>query len=198
VNSGSYSTNNFNLTLTSSLLTNTTGSKSINLGTSTITLATQLNLVQGGGTITSFTGSAATFIATGTTFTLSLNRQSIGAFQSQVTTYVTITTNGIVGTFSNTANTAQLLFTSGVNLSVTNFNYLGTAGSLATAAKVNTTIPGQQARISGFPGNVGLNSFDGGDNTALSFTGTLPNYLYLKSISGSSAYSGQANFLPFF
>jgi hypothetical protein len=45
---------------------------------------------------------------------------------------------------------------------------------------------------------IGTNSVDGGNNSGLTFTGTSPDYFYVKDIAYSANYNGGPNFFMFF
>jgi hypothetical protein len=63
-----------------------------------------------------------------------------------------------------------------------------------------TNTPGQRATIKQATATaVGANSVDGGNNSNLTFTGTSPNYFYVKDIAYSpNVILGNSNFFMFF
>jgi hypothetical protein len=94
---------------------------------------------------------------------------------------LTITGSNTFGTLTNSART-YLIFTSGTTQNVTNFTYSGASGSVV---RWYTSIPGQRATLKGNSGAIGTNSVDGGNNSGLTFTGTSPDYFYVKDIAYS-------------
>jgi hypothetical protein len=198
VQSGSYSTQNYNVT-SAGLTTTQAGSRTINLGTSTVTSIISFNNTVG-----------LTFIGASSTIILSSagNKNFNGGGQIFGTVSVTggttantltITGNNTFGTLSNTAYN-YLVFGTGTTQTITNFTYTGASGNVvrwySQIAGQRTTI--KQSSTGGSLAAVGTNSTDGGNNAGLTFTGTSPNYFYVKDIAYAVAYNGGSNFFAFF
>jgi len=89
-----------------------------------------------------------------------------------------------------------LIFGAGTTQNITNFTYSGASGSVV---RWYTNIPGQRATFKGNSAAVGTNSVDGGNNSGLAFTGTSPDYFYVKDIAYSpNVILGNSNFFMFF
>ena len=192
---GTYTTQNYNITA-NSLSSSSIITRSVTLGTSTLTLSgtspvnfatsTGLTLNASSSTINLSSTSAKNFQGGGMTFgTVS----STGG----TTNPLTITGSNTFGTLTNSARTF-LIFASGTTQTVTDFTYSGASGSVV---RWYTSIPGQKSTLVGGTGLVGTNSVNGGNNTGLSFTGTSPDYFYIKDISGPFK-SASGNFFMFF
>lgn len=199
ISAGSYSTQNFNVTPYYGIQTLSSSPKNFNFGTSTITCSNALELTSAGyagATLTLSAESASLIMPSGASATMNfgIGGNSFGSVRNDSAQPLRVTTNAIIGTLTNTS-TGSLVLTSGTTLAVTNFNYTGALGNVV---KVFTDVPGQQAKISYFSGNVGANSVNGGNNTGLTFAGTSPNYLYIKDVIGPSVYNSATNFFPFF
>jgi hypothetical protein len=182
VASGTLNSQNYNISV-SSFNSNNSNTRSITLGTSTITLngsgantwqlsnTTGLTFSGDSSTINLSSAAAKTFAGGGQTFgTLS----STGG----TTSPLTISGSNTFTTLTNTART-YLIFTSGTTQTVTNFTYSGASGSVV---RWYTSIPGQRAILGTSSSAVGTNSVDGGNNSGLTFTGSSPDYFYVKDI----------------
>jgi len=55
-----------------------------------------------------------------------------------------------------------------------------------------TSIPGQRATLATTTSAVGANSVDGGNNSGLTFTGSSPDYFYVKDIAYAALAGGAA------
>jgi hypothetical protein len=181
VTSGSYTTQNYNIT-TPGIASNNINTRAITLGTSTLTFSASMNLATSTGLTFSGASSTINMSATGTK-TFSGSGQTFGTVSSTggTTSPLTITGSNTFGTLTNSART-YLIFTSGTTQNVTNFTYSGASGSVV---RWYTSIPGQRATLKGNSGAIGTNSVDGGNNSGLTFTGTSPDYFYVKDIAYS-------------
>lgn len=199
VTRGTYSTENYNISV-ATLNSNNTNTRSVTLGTSTLTLSgtspinfatsTGLTLNASSSTINLSSTSAKSFQGGGMTF-------GIVSSTGGTTNPLTITGSNTFGTLTNSARTF-LIFASGTTQTATNFTYSGASGSVV---RWYTSIPGQRATLKQSPTGgslaaVGANSVDGGNNSGLTFTGSSPDYFYVKDIVYSSLSSG--NFFMLF
>jgi hypothetical protein len=150
-----------------------------------------------------FTGSASTINLTNAVVNkiFAGGSQTFGSVSSTggTTQTFTITGSNTFGTLTNTAYN-YLIFTAGTTQTITNFTYTGASGNVV---RWYTSIAGQRATIKqsstgGSLAAVGTNSIDGGNNSGLTFTGSSPNYFYVKDISYSANYNGSSNFFTFF
>lgn len=193
---GTYTTQNYNVT-TVGISSSNSNTRSITLGTSTVTAS-------GTSPITFTTSTGLTFSGASSTINLSSNsaktfaggNQTFGTVSSTGGTSQPITISGsnIFGTLTNSART-YLIFAAGTTQEATTFSYTGASGNVV---RWYTSIPGQRATFKGNSGAVGANSVDGGNNSGLTFTGTSPNYFYVKDIAYSANYNGGPNFFAFF
>jgi hypothetical protein len=192
---GTFNTQNYNLSVDSFAVNPvatyaSSTSRTVNLGTSTVTAtgttsavniasATNLTFNASSSTINLSSSSAKTFNGGGQTFgTVS----STGG----TTNALTITGSNTFTTFTNTART-YLIFTSGTTQTATTFSYSGASGAVV---RWYTTIPGRRATLSTSSSAVGANSVDGGNNSGLTFTGSSPDYFYVKDIALIGAAAG--------
>lgn len=191
---GNYATQNYTLTSVNFSSTNT-NTRSITLGTSTITLTGSLNFTIPTGL--TFSGGLST-INLSSTSAKSFNggSQIFGTVSSTGGTAnpITFTGNNTFGTLTNGART-YLIFEANSIQTASVFTYTGLSGSVV---RWYTSIPGQQATIKTASNAIGVNSIDGGNNVGLAFTGTSPNYFYVKDIVYSSIAISGGNFLMFF
>jgi hypothetical protein len=198
VTRGSYSTQSFSITVPG-LISSNSNTRSITFGTSTVTLTGALNVLF----MTNTTG--LTFSSESSTINLpsTFNNvfdgggQTFGTVSAAGT--LSISGNNTFGTLANSAGTA-LIFTRGTTQTVTNFTY---TGDVSNVVRWYTSIPGQRATLKqsatgGSLAAVGTNSVDGGNNSGLTFTGTSPDYFYVKDIAYSANYNGGPNFFMFF
>lgn len=194
VNSGNYDTQNYNISGTA-FTSNNSNTRSITLGTSTLTLSTQLTFTTSTGL--TFSGASSTINMSNTgTKTFAGGNQTFGTVSSTggTTSTLTITGSNTFGTLTNSAYT-YMIWTAGTTQEITNFTYSGASGSVV---RWYTSIPGQRATIKQTSATaVGANSVDGGNNSGLSFTGTSPDYFYVKDIS-YRGLGGGANFFMLF
>lgn len=208
VQQGSYTTQNYNITV-ANFNSNYSNTRSITFGTSVLTLSADSNVFQLGNIAIPASLSTLTFSGASSTINLSSTsaktfngtNQTFGTLCSTggTTNALTITGSNTFGTLTNTAYT-YLKFTSGTTQTVTNFNYSGAAGNVvnwtSTTAGSRATI--KQSPTGGSLAAVGANSTDGGNNSGLTFTGTFPDYLYVKDIAYQAAYNGGPNFFLLF
>lgn len=201
LSSGSYSTQNYNISISA---LNSTGSitRSIDLGTSTVTMTGigPVNFTISTGL--TFTGASSTInLSTTSAKTFSGGGQTFGTVSSTggTTSALTISGSNTFGTLTNSART-YMIWTAGTTQTITNFTYSGVSG---TVVRWYTSIAGQRSTIKqsstgGSLAAVGTNSTDGGNNSGLTFTGSSPNYFYVKDIAYSASYNGAPNFFSFF
>jgi hypothetical protein len=113
---------------------------------------------------------------------------------------LTITGSNTFGTLTNFART-NMIWTAGTTQEITTFTYSGASGNVV---RWYTSIPGQRATLKqsatgGSLAAVGTNSVNGGNNSGLTFTGTSPDYFYVKDIAYSpNVILGNSNFFMFF
>lgn len=199
---GSYITQNYNVSVQNFQSTNS-NTRTITFGTSTITCS-------GINPINFLISSGLTF--SGASSTINLSATASKTFRGGDKTFGTVSSTGgttnpltIVGsnTFGTLTNSARtyMSWTAGTTQTITTFSYSGASGSVV---RWYTSIPGQRATIKqsstgGSLAAVGANSTDGGNNSGLTFTGTAPDYFYVKDIA-YSAYTaqGNSNFFMFF
>lgn len=198
VSAGAYATQNYNISV-ASLNSQTTNTRSITLGTSTLTLTGQSTIIFTTSTGLTFSGASSTInLSANNSKSFAGGGQEFGTVSSTDGTVnpLTITGSNKFGTLTNTART-YLIFTAGTTQEATTFTYSGASGSVV---RWYTSIPGQRATIksSGATLAVGANSTDGGNNTGLVFTGTSPDYFYVKDIAYSAVSLSGGNFLIFF
>jgi hypothetical protein len=198
VTRGSYTTQNYNISV-QSILSNNTNTRAITLGTSTVTCSGSVPFQ-----FQTATAAGLTFSGASSTINLSVTSaktfngggQTFGTVSSTggTTNPLTITGSNTFGTLTNSART-YLIFTSGTTQTVTNFTY---TGDVSNVVRWYTSIPGQRATFKGNSGAIGTNSVDGGNNSGLTFTGSSPDYFYVKDIAYSANYNGGPNFFMFF
>jgi hypothetical protein len=193
---GNYNTQNYNVTC-SGLSTNTASTRSISLGTSTVTCSGTQPIFFANPTGLTFSGAASTINLSSTSAkTFSGGSQTFGIVSSTggTTNPLTITGSNTFGTLTNSART-YLRLPAGTTQTVTNFTY---TGDVSNVVRWYTPTPGQRATLKCDSGAVGTNSVDGGNNSGLTFTGTSPDYFYVKDIAYSANYNGGPNFFMFF
>jgi hypothetical protein len=201
VTRGSYATQNYNVTCVFLSSAGTT-TRSINLGTSTVTVSGGSPVIFTVPTGLTFTGTSSTINLSNTAAkTFAGGGQTFGTVSSTngTTGALTITGSNTFGTLTNSART-YMIWTSGTTQTITNFTYSGASGSVV---RWYTSILGQRATIKqsstgGSLAAVGTNSTDGGNNSGLTFTGSSPNYFYVKDIAYLASYNGAPNFFSFF
>ena len=110
------------------------------------------------------------------------------------TSPLTILGSNKFNTLTNSART-YLIFTAGTTQEATTFTYSGASGSVV---RWYTSIAGQRATIKTASSAVGTNSTNGGNNDGLTFTGTSPDYFYVKDIAYLGLGGSGGNFLMFF
>lgn len=201
LDAGSYDTQGYNVTATYfySGFAFGSGTRSINFQTSTITLTQSAGLdIESPNVTVSAASSTINLTSTSTDI-----RQFFGAGQSYGTVSfsagstahpVVITGNNTFGTLQ-TAGYIPVQLENGQTQNVTNFNITGAAGNVV---KLYSRLPGQRATINKATAAIGANSTDGGNNSGLTFTGTSPNYLYVKDMAYLVSYTGASNFFAFF
>jgi hypothetical protein len=196
VTTGTYTTQNYNISC-SFFTSNNSNTRSVTFGTSTVTCSGADTFTFTNSTGLTFSGASSiiNLSATGTK-TFSGGGQTFGTVSSTggTTSPLTITGSNTFGTLTNSARTF-LIFTSRTTQNITNFTYSGASGSVV---RWYTSIPGQRATLKCDLGAVGTNSVDGGNNSGLTFTGTSPDYFYVKDIAYSANYNGGPNFFTFF
>lgn len=184
VTSGSYNTQNYNITcsgVASNVVAGT--ARSVTLGTSVVTLTggVVLNFLNSAGL--TFSGASSTINISGTTNkTIQGGGKTFGTVSvtgGVTTSTVTITGSSTFGTLTSTAYN-YLIFTADTTQTVANFSYTGASGNVS---RWYTNIPGQRATLTATSGAVGANSVDGGNNSGLTFTGSSPDYFYVKDIA---------------
>jgi hypothetical protein len=193
---GSYSTQNYNINVLSISSTNS-NIRSITLGTSTVTCSGTNPMIFTNSTGLTFSGASSTInLSSASAKTFNGGGQTFGTVSSTggTTNPLTITGSNTFGTLTNSART-YLIFTSGTTQNVTNFTY---TGDVSNVVRWYTSIPGQRATLKCDSSAVGTNSVDGGNNSGLTFTGTSPDYFYVKDIAYSANYNGGPNFFMFF
>lgn len=197
VTTGTYTTQNYNISC-SFFTSNNSNTRSVTFGTSTVTCSGAEPFTFTNSTGLTFSGASSiiNLSATGTK-TFSGGGQTFGTVSSTGGTTNPLTINGS-NTFNTLTNSARtfLIFTSRTTQTVTNFTYSGASGNVV---RWYTSIPGQRATLKGNSGAVGTNSVDGGNNSGLTFTGTSPDYFYVKDIAYSpNVILGNSNFFMFF
>jgi hypothetical protein len=80
-----------------------------------------------------------------------------------------------------------LVFGFGTTQTITNFTYSGASGSVV---RWYSSSAGLRATLNTSSSAVGANSVDGGNNSGLTFTGTSPDYFYVKDIALIGATAG--------
>jgi hypothetical protein len=197
VTSGSYATQNYNVT-SASLSSSGTITRSINLGTSTVTITGATPVVFTTSTGLTFTGTSSTINMSSTAAkTFAGGGLTFGTVSSTggTTNALTISGSNTFGTLTNSART-YMIWTAGTTQTITNFTYSGASGSVV---RWYTSIAGQRATIKQATATaVGTNSTDGGNNSGLTFTGSSPDYFYVKDIVYLATYNGSSNFFAFF
>lgn len=188
---GSYITQNYNVSVQNFQSTNS-NTRTITFGTSTITCS-------GINPINFLIPSGLTF--SGASSTINLSATASKTFRGGDKTFGTVSSTGgttnpltIVGsnTFGTLTNSARtyMSWTAGTTQTITTFSYSGASGSVV---RWYTSIPGQRATIQTSSSAVGSNSTDGGNNSGLTFTGSSPDYFYVKDI----AYSASSGILVY-
>jgi hypothetical protein len=192
---GSYSTQNYNISFLI-IASNNTNTRTINFGTSTITCTGNITFTTSTGL--TFTGASSTINLAAATKTFNGGGQTFGTVSATGGTTannLTINQSNTFGTLSNTAYN-YLIFGAGTTQTITNFTYTGASGNVV---RWYTVIPGQRATIKQATATaVGTNSVDGGNNSGLTFTGSSPDYFYVKDIAYALSYNGSPNFFALF
>jgi hypothetical protein len=199
VTSGTFDANGYNVSLTgtsSGVAASGTGTRSINIGAGTWTIAgasgwradTSTNLtVTGTGTIRLTNASAKTFAGGDIQTYPTLNQGGTGT--------LTVTGSNKFAGLTNTA-IGRIQFTGGTTNEFTSFTISGASGNLLQLGSTNTT---QAILKKTSAWNVGANSTDAGNNTGLSFTAGGNDYLSVSYINGqiaapaSTIYYGATN-----
>lgn len=195
IGAGNYTTQNYNITA-GSLSGSGSNVRSITLGTSTLTLASTTPVLLSNTTNLTFSGASSTInLSTASAKTFAGGGLVYGTVSSTggTTSVLAIEGSNKFGTLTNSART-YMRWTAGTTQEITNFTYSGASGNVV---RWYTSIPGQRATIKTASSAVGANSVDGGNNSGLSFTGTSPDYFYVKDIS-YSGLGGTGNFFMFF
>lgn len=201
VNSGGYTTQNYNVSATG-LSSSNANTRSITLGTSTLTLSGTTPVTFTNSTGLTFSGASSTINLSSTAAkTFNGGGQTFGTVSSTggTTSPLTINQSNTFGTLTNSAYT-YMSWEPGTTQTITNFTYSGASGSVV---RWYTTPPGRRATIrppslGAAPLAVGANSINGGNNSGLTFTGTSPDYFYVKDIAYPVNYNGGPNFFAFF
>lgn len=148
---GTFTTNNFNVTLASTFSSSNSNVRAVNMGSSTFTLAgvnfvlttsTNMTLNSGTSTITMISALTKTFNGGSLTY-YNLNVGGAGS--------LTITGSNTFNNITNSVQPATVTFTAGTTQTVSNFGLSGTAGNLIT---INSSTPGAQATLSKAYGQV--------------------------------------------
>ena len=199
VANGSYSTQNYNVSI-NDFASNGTGTRTVDLGTSTLTCSGTSVITINSQTNLTFNATLSTIISTSAASNRLINITGGVTFGTVKPTVGTATSFTILGsnTFGTLTNTAYsyLLLQSGTTQTITNFTYTGASGSVVRA--YSSTVPGTAATIKTAINTLGANSTDGGNNPGWSFTGTTPNYLYARDLTYASTVTNNAKFLMFF
>jgi hypothetical protein len=193
---GNYSTQNYNISVVGFSSSNS-DIRSITLGTSTVTCSGTQPITFTNSVGLTFSGESSTINLSSTSLkTFNGGSQTFGIVSSTggTTNPLTIAGSNTFGTLTNSART-YLRLTAGTTQTVTNFTY---TGDVSNVVRWYTSIPGQRATLKGNSGAVGTNSVNGGNNSGLTFTGTSPDYFYVKDIAYSANYNGGPNFFMFF
>jgi hypothetical protein len=202
VTNGSYSTQNYNISVIS-ISSSNSNTRSVTFGTSTVTCSGTSPIGFTTPTGLTFSGESSTINLSGTASKVfNGGDQTFGTVSpTGVTTIpLVITGSNTFGTLTNSAYN-NLTFTAGTTQTVTNFTYSGASGNVV---RWYTSIPGQRATLKqsatgGSLAAVGTNSVNGGNNSGLTFTGTSPDYFYVKDIAYSpNVILGNSNFFMFF
>lgn len=148
---GTFTTNNFNVTLTLSFLSTNTNTRALNMGSSTFTVgainfsvltSTGMTLSSGTSTVNMTSASAKNFHGGGLTY-YNLNQGGAGA--------LTISGSNTFNNITNSTQPATVTFTAGTTQTVSAFGLSGTAGNLIT---INSTTPGSQFTLSDASGTI--------------------------------------------
>lgn len=197
VTAGTYTTQNFNISGSGFSSTNT-NTRSITFGTSTLTFSGTSPINFATATGLTFSGASSTINLSATAAkTFAGGGQTFGTVSSTggTTNPLIISGNNKFTTLTNSARTF-LIFPANTTQEVTNFTYSGAVGSVV---RWYTSIAGQRATLKTPLSAVGTNSTNGGNNDGLTFTGTSPDYFYVKDIAYSQLIiPSTANFLMFF
>jgi len=201
INAGTFNTQNYNLTASTAFTSNSSSTRTINLGSSTVAAAsfsinnaTGMTFNAGTSTLNITSSGNTTLTGTGQTF-YTVSRTGGGT-----TVFFRILGSNTFNTLTNSART-DLLLEAGSTQTVTNFSYSGASGSVI---EIYSTVPGQQAILTKpTPPSAwyfGANSTNGGNNTNITFTaGGSTDYAYVKDIMGMIAAGGGSNgFFAFF
>jgi len=180
VTSGSYTTQNYNVSL-QSLVSGGNLSRSITLGTSTLTCSYSAAF---SGTNLTFSGLSSTIILAGAvTRSFDVTNVAFGTLSitgGTTANAITFSGNPSFKTISNASVYPYLIFTSGSTVTVNNFTY---TGAVSNVVRMYTTIPGQRVYFKkGNSNAIGANTVNGGNNSNLAFTGTSQDYFYAKDI----------------
>jgi fibronectin-binding autotransporter adhesin len=182
VTAGTYTTQNYNISA-AGISSNNSNTRSITFGTSTLTLSGASPITFTNSTGLTFSGASSTINLSVTgTKTFAGGGLTFGTVSSTggTTSPLTITGSNTFGTLTNSARTF-MIWAAGTTQTITNFTYSGASGSIV---RWYTSIPGQRATIKQSSATaVGTNSVDGGNNSGLTFTGTSPDYFYVKDIA---------------
>ena len=185
VTAGTFNTNSFAVTVYS-FSSNNSNTRSVTLGTSTITATggtTAWNFATTTGL--TFSGASSTIVFTPTlsfsvcTFAGGSLTYNILRFSGTTSTYI-ISGSNTFTTIQNTTQPSTVRFTSGTTTTVTNFTISGTLGNLVT---LDTTSAGSQATLSKSSGAVSVsyvsikdsNATGGATWTALTTNGNVNN-----------------------
>ena len=148
---GTFTTNNFNVTLAASFIASNTNTRALNMGSSTFTVggptfgvatSTGMTLSSGTSTVNMTSATAKNFNGGGLTY-YNLNQGGAGA--------LTISDSNTFNNITNSTQPATVTFTAGTTQTVSAFGLSGTAGNLIT---INSTTPGSQFTLSKASGTV--------------------------------------------
>lgn len=165
---GTFTTNNFNVTLTLSFLSTNSNTRALNMGSSTFTVegvlftvatSTGMTLSSGTSTITMTRASTKTFSGGGLTY-YNLNQGGAGI--------LTLSDSNTFNNITNSTQPATVKFTAGTTQTVSNFGLSGTAGNLIT---IESNTPGSQFTLSKASGQVAVQYLSIQDSNATGGSG---------------------------
>lgn len=180
---GTFTTNNFNVTLAGGFLANNSNTRALNMGSSTFTVggvnfsvatSTGMTLNAGTSTVTMTSASAKNFLGGGLTY-YNLNQGGAGA--------LTISGSNTFNNITNSTQPATVTFTAGTTQTVSAFGLSGTAGNLIT---INSDIPGSQFTLSDASGVINAQYLAIQDSNATG--GAVWNALYSTNLGNNTGW----------
>lgn len=191
IQGGVVNSQNYNLTVSNYFFVSASyGATVVNLGASTVTLggsSTNTANITASTNLVMNAGSATFLLTSASSKTFAGGGRSYGAITSGGNNPANITGNNTIGTITAASN-RDFLF---APLSTQTLNKIVGVGSAGSRIKIYTSVPGKQVTLvqsaTGTTlGAVGSNSLNGGNNVNLYFSGSNPDYLYIKDV----IYSG--------